>query len=603
MKTALNGSDISKLPSGFAQNKEIEYESEKTKHIPIVSYRDCFNKMVQSLDYKGYQLIASPSGKFCGFDVYVKTELEVKGLKQPKDFYYYRKITNADSIEQTNFLSEIRNICEANRNEDTNNKEAQVWERMALSFDDLMADAKSPIAKIAQSKISQTQRIATLSGLPGYHKVLPPLEWFPESLQDFDPTTLLTLLPPAERRQLVLILGRIVAGSDGSQIAEGTMRHTARSYGILVGNQPGLGKSTLLNYIKDALEVLGYATAQVNNNMTKFGWGEVANADLALIDDLTDDLQRELLQSVHVKSIVSNGWLKVEEKGMPAVDIKATSVILGATNLANYAHYIGMDSGSLSRVNQLDTYGVEELKSSYPDIKDARTYQYWQEVAKRLKVTTRLLTIRLLRHCLDTFLEATGQKITDHTIAKDPDLDILESLTKTNRDYFRIDVSLRHSEELPTVISHLVAMAIVNKSDQELLLEALEKTNFNADLLLVLLDLFVNTPKYPSEVQALKLKHLSHSTKKYIRAKLSDFQHLSKARSSDGAFRVVIDELESDKGFKYPVRSSHYQNLWKAQVRLVPTYMKDYKDLDITTLPESIQRAITKTTELLTNTL
>lgn len=411
-KKAKHGSDIGKLADGYVTNQEIDFDGDSNDVTPIISFRDCINKLEKELDNDGYQLIASPTGRFCGYDVYVKTYLDIKGLNQPQNFYYYQRIGAEDSIRTTQFLSKVRAICEANREGGTK-KESSRWEQVAMTFDDQMADPRSNVAKIAQASIGLKSRVASLTGLPGYHKVVPPLEWFPKALQEYNPEDLLTLFPAAEKAQLVLILGRVMAGASGTMTAEGLLRHTARSYALIVGTIGGMGKSTLMNYIKDTLECLGYTTAQINSDLNKFGWGAVATADLSTIDDLVKDKQRTLLQHVMVKSIVSNGFVKVEDKGIAAVDVKATSVIVGCTNTTNYADYIDMDGGSLSRLNQLDTYSPEELAVAYPSIDDARILPYWDAKACVFNCDHRLLAARLLRHCLDRFLEATGHSFDD----------------------------------------------------------------------------------------------------------------------------------------------------------------------------------------------
>lgn len=609
-KKAPIGSDVGKTAEGYKMNREMETdESETERHSPLFSYRDAFNKLNRKLDTEGYQLVASPNGRFCGFDVFMKSALDIIGLSQPEDFYYFRKIGIGDSIGTTQFLAKVRTIVEDHRSE-ASKKEAGVWERLALCFDDSMADPKSPLAKLAQSLVADAKpRIATLTGRSGYYKVVPPLAWFPQELQDYNPEDLLTLLPLAERSQLVLILGRLMAGATQTYTAEGLLEHTTRAYGLIVGSTAGMGKSTLLNWLKATLESLGYTTGQLNANLTKFGWGEIATVDLALIDDLTESVQRDLLQNVQVKSIVSNGWLKVEEKGMPAVDVRATSVILGATNLTNYSHYIGMDAGSLSRLNQLDTYTEDELKQAYPGVPDAKIKPYWEAKAREYNCTPSLLAARLLRYCLDRFLAVTGHSFNDRgLLVKDLAQDRLEGTMKGLREQFRIDVSLRHAEELPKAISHLVALTIAeaNPRKQQQLLDNLQFIDFSPALLLVLVELFCSASKLPPELAELSLKHLSLDCKHYLKAKMTDLRHLAAIKSVESAFNVIVTELKSNKNYGYPQRSSHYQGEWLAAKRLIPSLVESYKlklqslaslDNALMTATSQIETILTQITE------
>ena len=616
VKKAPNGSDISKLADGYASNRDRDnnQDQQETDRSPIVSFRDCLNKLERELDAEGYQLIASPTGRFCGYDVYVKSHLEIEGLSQPKSFAYYRQIRvkeKADDrdnawavIAQTQFLSKLRAICEENRLE-ASKKEASRWEQLAMCFDDQMADGKSPVAKIAQSSIGLRSTVTTLTGRSGFHKVVPPLEWFPKHIQDYDPEDLLTLFPPAEKAQLVLILGRVMAGASGNNTAEGKILHTARSYGLIVSKVGGMGKSTLLNYIKDAIESLGYITAQINSDLNKFGWGAVATADLATIDDLTDDKQKTLVQHVMVKSIVSNGYVKVEEKGMAAVDVRATSTILACTNNTNYKDYIGMDGGSLSRLNQLDTYTIEELAKTYPNSLDARILPYWEAKAKELGCTTRLLAARLLRHCLDQFLGVTGYTFNEQGyLAKDLASDALELVTKANRDLFRIDVSLRHSEELPKAIAHLVALTIAraNEHDRKRLFDNLQFVDFNPEIVLLMMELFAYSPRLPEPLSELQLHHASYDSRNYIRAKLQTLRTLKADKSVEDTFSKLISELKSNKGFGYPSRTSHYQSDWIMLKRQIPGFVESYiaKSEAIGSLPAPVKSATNQLEIILT---
>lgn len=582
--------DKGNLPDSMGTNQDC-FEDEDTPQVTFTTYRDLFNKLRQSLDFAGYQLIATPGGSFCGFSVYHKEQLEVEGLSQPKSFYYFKKVRANVESEALRFLDTVKSICEEAAGSTESKAERKMWAEVNQDFADRQLANRSAMSNISYGLVGGTERLGTITGRPGNHKVVPQLSWFSPELQAYDPEDLLTLLPEAERKVLVLLLGRIMVGAKNTQVAEGIIDHTARSYGILVGREAGLGKSTLMEFIRDALETLGYTTTQLNSNLSKFGWGEIATCDLAYIDDLTDEIQKALLQNANLKSIVSNDYLKVEEKGIPAVSVRSSSVILGCTNSTNYSHYIGMDSGSISRLNQLDTYNSHELAQVRPDVDDARIKPYWEAKAKELGVTTRTLAARLLQHAASQFLEATGYTVdASGLLRKDSAKDVLEQLGKSLRDSFRIDVSLHHADELPLVISRLTALAIAaegNPRKRQQLMDNLQYADFSPDLVLILMELFVNTSSLPEAFQGCLPKHLSLDCKKYLRDKLTDIRRLSSSQSVEKAFGTLVGELKSNKSFGYPSKSSHYQQNWvqaKRQMELmIHNYLKVLEDTDIDT--------------------
>lgn len=163
-------------------------------------------------------------------------------------------------------------------------------------------------------------------------------------------------------------------------------------------------------------------------------------------------------------------------------------------------------------------------------------------------------------------------------MTKDLDQDQLERVTKTNRENFRIDVNLRHAEELPEVISHLVALAIADAkpSSRPKLLDNLQYLVFSPLLLFIAMELFADGLKLPEELSKLTFKYISLDSKPFIRSKLVDYRGLGKTNSVEKTFQVLVSELKSDKNFGYPRSSSHYQIDWVAAKRLIPSLVQEY---------------------------
>jgi hypothetical protein len=588
--------DFSQPATGYSDKND---ETESDSDYSITSYSDLLAKLSLELDHAGYKLHPEVGGDFCGHSVYKKEHrVNLKGLMLPDKFWYWRRIR--PSSESITFQRVVKGICEDFMST-CGKSEFTMWREIGLSFMDSLADCKTKVSIIAQGYYgsmgaSNEHLTITLNGNSGHYRYLPKLDWFPEGVRAIDARSLLTLFPEAEARQLMLILGRVVVGANGTYIAEGQILHTARSYGLIVGTDAGLGKSTLMKWISEALGVMGYKVVSTPINDTKFGWGEPATSSMMYIDDLTDEIQKRLLADAKVKIIVSNNQLKVEEKGKPAVDVRATTVIMGCTNAHNYAHYINMDSGSISRVNLLDTYTRNELDRLYPN--DGRIMAHWEKLSDKLSVSPVTLAAYLLRQSADYFLSTCGYVWDDDGRLWKEKPDQLEYVSKDLRAKFRIDTSLRHAEELPVVAANLVALTIAATPRRAKdYMNLLDNLDFSASLVLAVMRLFASINsrvKLDPELKGTILTHAALDCQKYIRDKLGGLDKLSSVKSSEESFKTVIAELKSTKGFNYPTRSSHYLSGWVSSKREVPTLVLMYQQcLDKTPeLPDVLETAV-----------
>jgi hypothetical protein len=173
--------------------------------------------------------------------------------------------------------------------------------------------------------------------------------------------------------------------------------------------------SSLVGNIFQALEYCGYVH-KVFRDDRPFGWGEVALANIAYLDDLTKDTQRTFVKNPKVKCLVSNGPIYVEQKNQVGYDIRARCVVLACTNHMDRRDFWGMDSGLISRVKFLYTYlGVEldklQKTGFAKDSPNLRTVPHWQWLCDELEVDKLVLALWLLRLCADKFLGVTGYKL------------------------------------------------------------------------------------------------------------------------------------------------------------------------------------------------
>ena len=350
MPTAMTGNRDKGRPMDNEFDKSSDAPDDVSESFELITATEILEILIAKLYEKKYHLYPTQTGRFCGFDVFRADTLNIKGI-ETGDFSYLRKLDPSVPNDRKPFQDAVRAIVENEVMKGCSKETATMWRTVGMNFHDSLQDTKTKVFATAFGMASNADyRKVTVTGRKGAHKVLPLHHWFPENLQDIDPDSLMPLLPPAERRQLKLMLGRVMVGANKTVALEGTVHHTFRSYGIIISEQ-GLGKSTFIDYIQDTLKALGYTTTQVAQSDTRFGWGVAATADLALVDDLVADTQKRLAQSVQIKSMVSNNMVRVEEKGMPAYDVRATSVIIGCSNKFDYSIYIGMDGGSIDRLN------------------------------------------------------------------------------------------------------------------------------------------------------------------------------------------------------------------------------------------------------------
>lgn len=558
-----------------------EEDTEERKEVRLISVSEVLNEFIRELSNRRYFLHPDPVGKWCFFSVYEFKKFQLPGLTVPDDFGYLGKILPDSELDRTRFSNAVRQVWEALKDDD-DKLYTRLVQQIALCFLDKLSDPRSTVAMIAFSRMGRTEQQTTLTGQSGCYRFVPPLEWFSDELKALDCRKMLTLFPDAEADSLMLILGRIVAGAKGTQTYEGVLQHTARSFAIVVGEEPGLGKSTFKNHLESTLEVLGYVQATINPRLGNFGWGAVATSDLASIDDMTDEFIKKFLHESRVMSIVSNDKVTVEEKGQPAYEVSSKAVILGLTNVTNYNNYIGMSPGFVSRLNQLYTYSRYELKQRWSDLRDPRIREYWDDLARTLNVPVSVLVMRLLRHCLDLFLSVTGHTIVDGHLSYDPFKDTLEARLKANREQYVIDVSLTHVEELPKVAGEMVAAAIalqVMPKDRQKKLNRVEEMDFTPDLLLALLEMFAL--KDDTKPESLVLKQVSRAVVGHFVPQKAELKALKANRTLNDSFKAVIGQLTSTKGFSYPEKRATYQNYWISVRRSIQYRLNVYEDLEV----------------------
>lgn len=112
---------------------------------------------------------------------------------------------------------------------------------------------------------------------------VPSRGWFAPQLQNIQFEDVFTIFPYAECQLLKLLLGRIGVGRTG-HLPPGfkdPVVHTARMAAVIIGSDPGLGKSTIFNNLIAAFAQCGFSSHTFKSTDERFGLARAALADIA----------------------------------------------------------------------------------------------------------------------------------------------------------------------------------------------------------------------------------------------------------------------------------------------------------------------------------
>jgi len=284
-------------------------------------------------------------------------------------------------------------------------------------------------------------------------RFIPQVGWFDERLQAIDNEQLLSLLPEAEREVMMLFLGRVLMGREGTPFTNGGQQDLKwRSIVCFEGPQAGMGRTTLLDYLSRGLGLCGYSAEAIGDLTGRFGHGRTATADFGFIDDLDPAGTIRTLSSALLKTVASGGTLSVEEKGLMSYTVTAMGAYMICTNQLNLAALAELDSGNLSRLMPMrnacsnDRRAKEYFERYGVEINTDLTYEHLSEM---YNVPIETLVLLLLARSAEKFKEVAqkGQRFMVQT---------LENLKKRfiiNTDMDYIDEMFRHYANLTAIQS------------------------------------------------------------------------------------------------------------------------------------------------------
>jgi hypothetical protein len=352
-----------------------------------------------------------------------------------------------------------------------------------------------------------------------------------------------------------------------------------RAAGVVVGLEPGLGKSIMLGYITDTLASLGYVSEPISDTLGRFGWGEVADADLAYMDDLTRENQGKLLAHPKLKTLVTGGKMGTERKGQDGVQTASKATVIVFTNCYEKKHFYGMDEGSIDRFNFLSTYGEEDLKKVHTP-HDGRTLFQYRRLADKYNVSTETLTAYLLARSAEYFLETIGMEFKNEQLLKIEGQECkLEETFETLQQQYVYKPFVSHTKLLVDNIAHMCALAIrkvqiTAPKQAEALTLAYEASDFSLNLMTVNLLHF----SHSSTNEKYDLQNVKHECKEAISK--HDIGSEVSSKNIKSAFESIARELLTKDGFSYPITMTMYNTDWVQARKRIRGYVKEYQSFD-----------------------
>jgi hypothetical protein len=369
------------------------------------------------LSLNGYRLVPDMAGQFAFHRAYrLAPPSKVKGINYPDGFKFWKEVASQSEI--ATFQSVVQDYINASFEERT------LW--MPIIQPDMAK--RKPLYSHAQSLVSleataRKQETKPISyGVDPYPRLCQPdestaevaprayvplTEWFDPKLAQLTLADLLSLFPEAEHKLLALCIGRAVVGRSGAQTPSGLLvKHTSRMAAMVLGKDPGLGKSTLFDKLWSALESVGYIVETFSKMGARFNLGPVATADIIYKDDITSKGLQAFVESENTKIIITgNGLLKVEDKGTNAVNVQPCGVIFLNTNEFNSRVVYGIDPGTADRLKILSTLRASELDQQKVGQHSAYPEHLFPALAQQLNVSETAIMLWLARLCADYFWE------------------------------------------------------------------------------------------------------------------------------------------------------------------------------------------------------
>jgi hypothetical protein len=223
--------------------------------------------------------------------------------------------------------------------------------------------------------------------------------------------------------------------------------------GLIVGSDPGLGKSTIFKKLWSALGKVGYTQSTWNKPSDRFNLAEIITSDIIYKDDVCAKELRAFLESEKVKVLTTSGELRTEEKGINAMTTPCHGVLFMNANEVDPRMVYGLDPGIVARVHQIATYREAELATLKFDgisanTPNVRPFNHIPWLASQLEVSEDAILLWACRLSADEFYRSINVDLATG-------INLLEQTTK------RISSELRYSFHKMVTPQFLLLMYLV----------------------------------------------------------------------------------------------------------------------------------------------
>lgn len=428
---------------------------DETAFEPSPTRAEIYKKGLSLLEGKGYR-ITLVDNPFAGYHDLVKPNLPkaIEGITYPNWFRPLQPIRDWDDLEdlERSFAGhedqELVSFWKPFYRPSASEGDFGPFCKRMLILEERMKEFEGDEFISYEQSFDPSGRLTGNVNAPNPKLWVPDKSWFSPKLHKVRFKDVFTIFPPAERALLKLILGRIGVGRNGHTPSnwKETVSHTSRMAAVIIGKDPGLGKSYIFEGLIHALKKCGFTNHTFKDLSDKYGVSEPALADIAYKDDTAVENLRKFLASEETKTLITGGRFETEEKYIKKREILPRCSIIVNSNEWDASFAYNLDPGIVDRIKVLCTYRKYELLTKVKkeiggvshDSPDLRPSSHLPWLAEKLGVSMDALFLWCLRLATDEFWKV----ITDDS---DPTKNKLEEevryYTSRCRIRFKNDVS------------------------------------------------------------------------------------------------------------------------------------------------------------------
>lgn len=364
-----------------------------------------------------------------------------------------------------------------------------------------------------------------------------PLDWFDPKLRDITDEQLLPLLEDPERESFMLMLGRCMLGRQGTLLKSknGYIEQDQRwrQFAVWEGREGGMGRTSTLEMLTDALRHLGYNAGPIDDLTGRFGHGKTARLDFGFVDDTSAEKVIGILSNDTLKTLSAGGCLKAEEKGLMAEEVTAQGVYMIATNRIEPSRLAHLDAGNISRImacyNRTSTdKGAKAFRGQYGY--SVHVDRGYRRLAKQYGVSELTLTILLLSRCAEKF----------RNFVQNESMDLVASLEQLQQGFTR-KITMSYTEGVLEVFAKICEY-----------INPREVADRKFDLRLILAYLEMDGVDRIPQCDA-NLDELRHFAR----------QASDKRLGAVKQYERFFGSLLSEDGSSYPTTVSHWVDAWR----------------------------------------